>query len=84
MRVKKRVKRRVKKGIKRVKSAPPEAYLAGAGVLLIGAAFVARFLPARPEPPLDLTDLEHELALEPLTTTPNHEHDSGMVHSSND
>jgi hypothetical protein len=29
MRVKKRVKRGVKKGIKSVKSAPPEAYLAG-------------------------------------------------------
>ena len=40
MRVKKRVKRRVKKGIKRVKSAPPEAYLAGAGVLVGGAAVV--------------------------------------------
>ena len=38
MRVKKRVKRRVKKGIKRVKSAPPEAYLAGVGVLVGGAA----------------------------------------------
>ena len=38
MRVKKRVKRRVKKGIKSVKSAPPEAYLAGAGVLVGGAA----------------------------------------------
>ena len=40
MRVKKRVKRKVKKGIKRVKSAPPEAYLAGAGVLA-GSAAVA-------------------------------------------
>ena len=40
MRVKKRVKRRVKKGIKSVKSAPPEAYLAGAGVLVGGAAVV--------------------------------------------
>jgi hypothetical protein len=40
MRVKKRVKRRVKKGIKRVKSAPPEAYLTGAGVLVGGAAVV--------------------------------------------
>ena len=40
MRVKKRVKRRVKKGIKSVKSAPPEAYLAGAGVLVGGAAMV--------------------------------------------
>jgi hypothetical protein len=40
MRVKKRVKRRVKKGIKRVKSAPPGAYLAGAGVLVGGAAVV--------------------------------------------
>jgi hypothetical protein len=38
MRVKKRVKRGVKKGIKSVKSAPPEAYLAGAGVLVGGAA----------------------------------------------
>jgi hypothetical protein len=40
MRVKKRVKRGVKKGIKNVKSAPPEAYLAGAGVLVGGAAVV--------------------------------------------
>jgi hypothetical protein len=40
MRVKKRVKRRVKKGIKSVKSAPPEPYLAGAGVLVGGAAVV--------------------------------------------
>jgi hypothetical protein len=38
MRVKKRVKRGVKKGIKSVKSAPPEAYLAGAGVLVGGTA----------------------------------------------
>ena len=38
MRVKKRVKRGAKKGIKKVKSAPPEAYLAGAGVLVGGAA----------------------------------------------
>jgi hypothetical protein len=40
MRVKKRVKRGVKKGIRRVKSAPPEAYLAGSGVLVGGAAVV--------------------------------------------
>jgi hypothetical protein len=40
MRVKKRVKRGVKKGIKRVKSAPPETYLAGAGVLVGGVAVV--------------------------------------------
>ena len=40
MRVKKRVKRGVKKGIKSVKSAPPGAYLAGAGVLVGGAAVV--------------------------------------------
>jgi hypothetical protein len=40
MRVKKRVKRGVKKGIKSVKSAPPEAYLAGAGVLVGVAAVV--------------------------------------------
>ena len=39
MRVKKRVKKGVKKGIKRVKSAPPETYVAGAGVL-VGAAAV--------------------------------------------
>jgi hypothetical protein len=38
MRVKKRVKRGVKKGIKSVKSAPPEAYVAGAGVLVGTAA----------------------------------------------
>jgi hypothetical protein len=38
MRAKKRVKRKVKKGIKRVKSAPPEASLAGTGVLVGGAA----------------------------------------------
>ena len=38
MRVKKRVKRGVKKGIKSVKSAPPEAYLVGVGVLVGGAA----------------------------------------------
>ena len=31
-------RKRVKKGIKSVKSAPPEAYLAGAGVLVGGAA----------------------------------------------
>jgi hypothetical protein len=40
MRVKKRVKRGVKKGVKRVKSAPPETYLAGAGVLVGAAAVV--------------------------------------------
>jgi hypothetical protein len=40
MRVKKRVKRGVKKGIKRVKSAPPETYVAGAGLLVAGAAVV--------------------------------------------
>jgi hypothetical protein len=38
MRVKKRVKKRIKKGVKSVKSAPPEAYLAGVGVLVGGAA----------------------------------------------
>jgi hypothetical protein len=38
MRVKKRVKRGVKQGVMSVKSAPPEAYLAGAGVLVGGAA----------------------------------------------
>ena len=38
MRVKKRVKRGVKKGIKSVKSAPPEAYIAGVGLLVGGAA----------------------------------------------
>jgi len=40
MRIKKRVKKRVKKGIKAVKSAPPEAYIAGGGVLVGGAAVV--------------------------------------------
>ena len=38
MRVKKRVKRSVRKGVKRVKSAPPEAYVAGTGVLVGSAA----------------------------------------------
>src|SRR5215211_6238918 len=38
MRVKKRVKKGVKKGIKSAKSAPPEAYLAGVGVLAGAAA----------------------------------------------
>ena len=38
MRVKKRVKKGVKKGIKSVKSAPPEAYIAGVGLLVGGAA----------------------------------------------
>ena len=40
MRIKKRVKKRVKKGIKSVKSAPPEAYVAGGSVLVGGAAVV--------------------------------------------
>jgi hypothetical protein len=40
MRVKKRLKRGVKKGIKSVKSAPPGAYLGGAGMLVGGAAVV--------------------------------------------
>ena len=38
MRVKKRLKKRVKKGIKSVKSASPEAYVAGAGGLVGSAA----------------------------------------------
>jgi hypothetical protein len=38
MRIKKRVKRGVKKNLKKVKSAPPEDYLAGAGVLVGSAA----------------------------------------------
>ena len=38
MRVKKRLKKRVKKGIKSVKSASPEAYIAGAGGLVGSAA----------------------------------------------
>jgi len=40
--------------------------LIAAGVLFIGAAFVARFLPARPAPPPDLADLEFEP--EPVVT----------------
>jgi hypothetical protein len=35
-----RIKKRVKKGIKSVKSAPPEAYVAGGSVLVGGAAVV--------------------------------------------
>jgi EmrB/QacA subfamily drug resistance transporter len=34
--------------------------LVAAGVLFLGAAFAARFLPARPAPPADLADLEFE------------------------
>jgi hypothetical protein len=41
MRVKKRVKRGVKKGIKSAKSAPPEAYLGGVGLLVgVGAVLL--------------------------------------------
>ncbi|MGH3337327.1 MAG: hypothetical protein ACRDPL_00665, partial [Propionibacteriaceae bacterium] len=40
MKVKKRVKRGVKKGMKRVKSTPPGMYVAGAGVLVGGAAVI--------------------------------------------
>ena len=40
IRVKKLLKKRVKKGIKSVKSAPPEAYVAGGSVLVGGAAVV--------------------------------------------
>jgi hypothetical protein len=39
MRIKKRVKRGVRKGIKKIKSAPPEGYLAG-GAVLVGSAAV--------------------------------------------
>src|SRR5258708_28945786 len=61
--------------------------LVAAGLLFIGAAFVARFLPAHPTPPLDdeLAELEHHFLLERLATgTPHHEHESGMVHRNND
>ena len=42
--------------------------LVAAGVLFIGAAFVARFLPARPTPPGELAELEDEP--EPIVTVP--------------
>jgi hypothetical protein len=42
VRVKKRVKKGIMKGIKKVKSAPPEAYVAGVGVLVGGAAVLPR------------------------------------------
>src|SRR4029077_18684337 len=61
--------------------------LVAASVLFVGAAFVARFLPARPTPPGEideLAELENLLALEPLAPKPNHQHDSRMVHPSND
>src|SRR4029077_18766792 len=47
--------------------------LVAAGVLFIGAAFVARFLPARPTPALEVAELEHLLALETLAPEPTHE-----------
>jgi hypothetical protein len=62
MRVKKRVKRGVKKGIKRVKSAAPETYLAGAGVL-VGAAAVV--LLATTESGRELLIRTAQLALSP-------------------
>jgi hypothetical protein len=42
--------------------------LVAAGVLFIGAAFVARFLPARPAPPLKLVELKDEPEL--IVTVP--------------
>ena len=62
MRVKKRVKRGVKKGIKSVKSAPPEAYLAGVGVLVGGAAVL---LLATTKSGRELLSRTAELALRP-------------------
>jgi hypothetical protein len=62
MRVKKRVKRGVKKGIKSVKSAPPEAYLAGVGVLVGGAAVV---LLATTKSGRELVSRTAQLALRP-------------------
>src|SRR5262249_37297121 len=44
--------------------------LVAAGVLFIGAAFAARFLPARPAPPPDLADLEFEP--EPVVAVSGH------------
>ena len=49
MRVKKRVKRGVKKGIKSVKSAPPEAYLAGVAVLVGGPQWCSSLPPRAAE-----------------------------------
>src|SRR5262249_56830316 len=43
--------------------------LVAAGVLFVGAAFVARYLPVHPAPPLVLADLERELEL--IETVPS-------------
>jgi hypothetical protein len=75
MRVKKRVKRGVKKGIKSVKSAPPEAYLAGAGVLVGGAAVVLLATTKRRQ---ELLIRTAQLALPPEAEEPESE-ESGVA-----
>jgi hypothetical protein len=49
--------------------------LVAAGVLFIGAAFVARFLPARPAPPLDLANLERDFELIETLPSEGDDHD---------
>src|SRR5215203_5614974 len=76
MRVKKRVKRGVKKGIKRVKSAPPEASLAGMGVLVGGAAVL---LLATTKSGRELLSRTAQLALRPEADEQESQESGGTV-----
>ena len=71
-----RVKKRVKKGIKRVKSAPPEAYLAGVGVLVGGAAVV---LLATTKSGRELLSRTAQLALRPEAAEQESQESGGTV-----
>src|SRR5215204_1762369 len=76
MRVKKRVKRGVKKGIKRVKSAPPEASLAGMGVLVGGAAVL---LLATTKSGRELLSRTAQLALRPEADEQESQESGGTI-----
>ena len=71
-----RVKKRVKKGIKRVKSAPPEAYLAGMGVLVGGAAVL---LLATTKSGRELLSRTAQLALRPEADEQESQESGGTV-----
>jgi len=71
-----RVKKRVKKGIKRVKSAPPEAYLAGMGVLVGGAAAL---LLATTKSGRELLSRTAQLALRPEADEQESQESGGTV-----
>ena len=77
MRVKKRVKRGVKKGIKSVKSAPPEAYLAGVGWMVGGAAVV--LLGATTKSGRELLSRTAQLALRPEADEQESQESGGTV-----